>query len=92
VFVNGALEGRLDLSESRELSLPLHFAGDAFVTVEVEGAVEDADSIYAALAPGFTPFAFTNPIFVDADEDGRWQAPGLRAPLPTTITDPLRSP
>ena len=40
--------------------------------------------------PGFSPFAFTNPIFVDADEDGQWTAPGLPDSLPATIRDPLR--
>jgi hypothetical protein len=44
------------------------------VTIEVEGP---AQGVYAELYPGFTPFAFTNPIFVDADGDGAWTAPGL---------------
>ena len=43
------------------------------MTVEVEG---DPTGVYAELLPEFTPFAFTNPIFVDADGDGRWTAPG----------------
>ena len=42
--------------------------------LEVEGS---AEGIYAELYPGFTPFAFTNPIFVDADGDGAWSAPGF---------------
>ena len=54
--------------------IPLEFTRDAFVTVEVEGP---AEATYAVLLPGFTPFAFTNPIFVDADADGSWTAPGL---------------
>jgi hypothetical protein len=52
----------------------LRFERDGFVTVEVEGA---PDAAYAALLPGFTPFAFSNPIFVDADGDGSWTPPGL---------------
>jgi hypothetical protein len=85
VFVNGELVygGTLQAGESQEL--PLHFDGDCFVTVEVEGI---AGPIYRAVAPGFTPFAFTNPIFVDADEDGSWQAPGLPSPAPPAISDP----
>lgn len=54
----------------------LTFEGDAFVTVEVEGAAAPG-SIYAEVLPRFTPFAFTNPILVDADADGTWSAPGL---------------
>jgi hypothetical protein len=27
--------------------------------------------------PGFFPLAFSNPIWVDADRDDRWTAPGL---------------
>jgi hypothetical protein len=41
-----------------------------------------ARGLYAELLPGFTPFAFTNPIFVDADRDGRWSAPGLPEQAP----------
>jgi len=89
VFVNGALRQRVDLAESRDLVLPMRFSADAFVTVEVEG---EAGPIYAAIAPGFTPFAFSNPIFVDADGDGRWLPIGLQGRLPTTITAPLKSP
>ncbi len=32
---------------------------------------------YAMVAPGYVPFAFTNPIRVDADGDGTWTPPGL---------------
>ncbi len=56
--------------------------------VEVEGRAEPG-SVYARLAPGFTPFAFTNPIRVDAQGDGRWEPPGLQSPLPASIADPL---
>ena len=30
-----------------------------------------------AVLPAFTPLAFTNPIYVDADGDGKWNPPGL---------------
>ena len=55
-------------------ALELEFVADALVTVEVEGV---AEGIYAAILPGFTPLAFSNPIFVDADRDGRWTPPGF---------------
>ena len=68
------------------VSLHLSFEADAFVTIEVEG---EPDARYSALAPGFAPLAFSNPIFVDADGDGAWTAPGLPDPLPATIAAPL---
>ena len=54
---------------------------------EVEG---EENETFAAVSPGFRPFAFTNPIFVDADADGEWTAPGLPESLPPTIRDPLQ--
>ncbi len=74
VFVDGQAVEERSLDGPGALELPLAFERDAFVTVEVEGPVQGP---YADLYPGFTPFAFTNPIFVDADGDGRWTAPGL---------------
>lgn len=72
-------------SGSSELSL----RHDAFVTLEA-GAPLDADpadwrerhrGLYTdVLAPGFLPTAFTNPVFVDVDGDGRFSAPGLPPP------------
>ncbi len=74
VYVNGVLAETKAIDGPGELIFPLRFPGDAFVTVEVEGTPGEA---YEAVAPGFRPFAYTNPIFVDADEDGEWKAPGL---------------
>jgi hypothetical protein len=73
-FVNGKLEHESEIGQDVAIWFPHTFDRDAFVTVEVEGKAAP-DSIYAARLPGFTPFAFTNPIFVDADADGRWSAP-----------------
>lgn len=56
------------------LEIPLVFERDGFVTLEVEG---EASETYATLLPRYHPLAFTNPIYVDADGDGRWTAPGL---------------
>ncbi len=78
VFVNGERATETDLAVDRSIAVPLQFAHDAFVTVEVEGTPGE---IYRAVLPDFRPFAFTNPIFVDADGDGRWSPPGL-APAP----------
>ena len=56
------------------LSIPLRFEQDAFVTVEVIG---DVTPDYQVIYPEISPYAFTNAIYVDADSDGQWQAPGL---------------
>jgi len=91
VFVDGALRHRTPVPERGALVLPLRFERDAFVTVEVEGRAEPT-STYGLIAPGFTPFAFTNPIFVDVDGVPGWTAPGLPDRLPPTIVSPLDSP
>lgn len=87
-YVNGELVHSAPISRGETVSLPLVFPADAFVTVEVEGPIEGR---YADVYPGFTPFAFTNPIFVDADANGRFDAPGLPENLPQTLTDPDRA-
>lgn len=86
-YVNGELVHRAPITAGTSAALPLAFAADAFVTVEVEGP---AVGRYAEALPGFTPFAFTNPIFVDVDGNGRFDAPGLPDALPPSITDPDR--
>ena len=35
------------------------------------------DGVMLIIPTRFVPFAFSNPIFVDADGDGRWTPPGL---------------
>jgi len=84
-YVNGELVHRAPIAAGESGALPLAFAHDSFVTVEVEGPVEGR---YAEALPGFAPFAFTNPIFVDVDGNGRFDAPGLPDDLPDTISDP----
>jgi hypothetical protein len=72
VFVDGALAHESEIAAGSTIWFPHRFERDAFVTVELEG---EPNEVYAARLPGFTPFAFTNPIFVDADGDGKWTAP-----------------
>ncbi len=86
-YVNGELVHRAPIARGERDALPLVFAADAFVTVEVEGP---ATGRYAEALPGFVPFAFSNPIFVDADANGRFEAPGLPDALPPTIARPDR--
>ena len=50
------------------------FSADAFVTVEVIG---EARADYQIIYPEISPYAFSNAIYVDANADGEWQAPGL---------------
>jgi len=50
------------------------FSADAFVTVEVIG---EAHADYQIIYPEISPYAFSNAIYVDANADGEWQAPGL---------------
>jgi hypothetical protein len=88
VLRNGEIVAGLRARPGAELSLPLRFARDGFVVVEAEGVPSDP---WSAVLPGFTPLAITNPIFVDADGDGVWRAPGLPDPAPPLLDDPLRS-
>lgn len=84
VLVDGAVVHEGAIPDDGALRLPLEAVRDAFVTVEVWG---EPTADYAAIAPGFRPFAFTNPIFLDADGDGRFSAPGLPPP-PLPVLDP----
>ncbi len=72
VYVNGVPGNERPIQNRSALQIPLRFERDAFVTVEVAG---EASATYQAILPGLHPFAFTNPIFVDADQDGKWSPP-----------------
>ncbi|MFP6607348.1 MAG: hypothetical protein VCC19_12305, partial [Myxococcota bacterium] len=74
VWWNGAAIHQGDITPGTPIELPLRFEQDGFVTLEVSG---EATGDYAVVVRGFVPLAFTNPIFVDADGDGRFSAPGL---------------
>jgi hypothetical protein len=76
------------VARGETLELPVTFERDGFLVVEVAGT---PDATWSALAPGFTPLAVANPIFVDADGDGVWRAPGLPEDPPPLLADPLRS-
>jgi hypothetical protein len=74
VFVDGENAAETSIRAGQPATIPLRFDHDGFVSVEVEGAPGD---IYRAVLPDLRPFAFSNPIFVDADGDGRWTPPGI---------------
>ena len=76
------------VARGETLELEVRFEHDGFLVVEVEGT---PDATWSALAPGFTPLAVANPIFVDSNGDGVWRAPGLPDDPPPLLADPLRS-
>jgi len=86
-FVRDELVHGVPIEAGGRAKLPLVFATDSFVTVEAEGP---AERLYRDALSGFTPFAFTNAIFVDADGNGRFDAPRLPTDLPRALTDPDR--
>ena len=76
IQINGITVDEYELNSSNEhkLLIPLSFDRDSFVTIEVSGpATADYQQVY----PYLEPYAFSNPIYVDFDSDGKWLAPGL---------------
>lgn len=64
VYVNGKLAHQQNINGPGTYSVPLTFHEESFVTVETRGkASED----YAAVYPGFYPFAFSNPVYVELE-------------------------
>ena len=74
VQVNGQTIDERLLPEDGRFNFPMRFEKDGFVTIE---AIGDASATYQEIYPGFFPYAYSNPIFVDADLDGQWTPPGL---------------
>lgn len=74
VSVNGKALRSFPVTSGETVAFKLGFEKDSFVTVEVAGEVGED---YAIVYPKFKPYAFTNPIYVDADGDGTWTPPGL---------------
>lgn len=57
-----------------QIDLEMTFEKDSFVTAEVIG---NANEDYQVIYPEISPYAFSNAIYVDADNDQHWHAPGL---------------
>jgi len=74
VFVNGQIADERTIETPSVTDVELRIEADSFVTVEVEG---EPGETYRAILPGYVPFAFTNPIYVDADANGSWAPPGI---------------
>ncbi len=68
-----------------ETEFELRLVRDSFVTLEAGAALPSNPSaanppyggVYARVAPGFVPMAFANPIYVDVDQNGQFDPPGL---------------
>lgn len=67
LWLNGELWQTLPAAVGARLAVPVEVSSDSFLFVEVVGEPGD---IYRVVAPGFTPFAFANPVFLDIDGDG----------------------
>jgi len=74
VFVNGTSVHTLPVVRNETYKIPLEFKSDSYLTIEVSAK---ANKEYRSINPGFTPFAFSNPIYVDFNGDGKWDTPGL---------------
>ncbi len=63
--------------------------GDGKIDSKDSGFVQpQSPVIYQMIAPGFVPLAFTNPIFIDRNGNGKFDAPGIDASIvPTTIVE-----
>ena len=67
IWLNGELWRQLPLRGGAIVETDIDVQRDSFVFVEALG---EASPIYAQLLPGFRPFAFANPIFIDVAGDG----------------------
>ncbi|NND82539.1 MAG: CehA/McbA family metallohydrolase [Gammaproteobacteria bacterium] len=74
VQINGQSVKTWQVGAQTEFELPINVNEDSLITVEAEGPASPA---YSAIYPDINPYAFSNPIYIDADADGEWQAPGL---------------
>ncbi len=74
IWRNTTLWKELEIPTNGKVVETIDFETDGLVFVEVFG---ETSGDYAEVLPGHSPYAFCNPIRVDADADGSWQAPGL---------------
>ncbi|MEZ5569073.1 MAG: CehA/McbA family metallohydrolase [Halioglobus sp.] len=76
IWLNGGLWKTLAIAPGQTVAEALPISEDGFVFVEVLGQPTPA---YATVAPGAIPFAFANPVLLDAEGDG-WHAHTAAAP------------
>jgi hypothetical protein len=89
VFANGARIETFKIGPETNVvrldrSVPKPLEKDAWLVVEATTSnrrksqiPEPPGGLYNIIAPGFVPLAFTNPIFVDVDGNGRYDPPGM---------------
>jgi hypothetical protein len=74
VYINGRVAEQFAIRKNESYERDYDLSQDSYVVVEVRGA---PGAEYRLIAPELRPLALTNPVFVDADSDGIWRAPGL---------------
>ena len=74
VWVNGAIYRQLKVVAGDHKVIELIVDSDSYVVVEVSG---EPSSVYRALMPDLMPLALSNPIYIDADGNGKWRAPKI---------------
>ncbi|MFT5032387.1 MAG: hypothetical protein ACI9OO_000317 [Bacteroidia bacterium] len=74
IYLNGRLWREQTITANELYSDIIQFPRDSVLNVEFSGPVT---ALYREVLPGFAPIALTNPIYIDADGDGRWQPPGV---------------
>lgn len=74
IWVNGEIYRQLKATVGDHKVIELIVDTDSYVVVEVSG---DPDAVYRALMPDLAPLALSNPIYIDADGNGEWQAPKI---------------
>ena len=95
IYANGEIVERLKAGPKVEivrfdLSVSLSLDADAWIVVEAmtaphaeTGEPSLPGGLYNIVAPKFAPLAFTNPIFVDVDGNGRFDPPGIISHMET---------
>ena len=63
VYLNGDIFHQQSIAPGAQLEIPIVADTGGFLVVEVSA---QPDPLYSAVAPGFTPYAFSNPIYIKA--------------------------
>ena len=63
VYLNGDVFYQQAITRGTQLEVPVVADAGGFIVVEVSA---EPDPLYSTVAPGFTPYAFSNPIYIDS--------------------------
>ncbi|NKI19598.1 CehA/McbA family metallohydrolase [Spongiibacter sp. KMU-166] len=72
IWVNGEIYRELRTFPGDHKVVEIVADKDSWLVVEVRGK---AGELYRKVLPDLQPLALSNPIYIDANNDGRWQAP-----------------